>query len=65
MTHHADLLDTLAGIVPGSPLALARATREAATLNIAHSDEALFEGGSSLTRTERLHVAREVARASA
>ncbi|EPD6703096.1 alkylhydroperoxidase domain protein [Cronobacter dublinensis] len=62
MTHHADLLDTLAGIVPGSPLALARATREAATLNITQSYEALFEGDSSLTRAESLRLAREVAR---
>ncbi|EGT5659650.1 alkylhydroperoxidase domain protein [Cronobacter dublinensis subsp. dublinensis] len=62
MTHHADLLDTLAGIVPDSPLALARATREAATLNIAQSYEALFKGDSALTRAERLRLAREVAR---
>ncbi|EKM0362657.1 alkylhydroperoxidase domain protein [Cronobacter turicensis] len=62
MTRSPDLLDTLADIAPGSPLALARATRDAATLNIARSHEALFSGASDLTRAERLHLAREVAR---
>lgn len=62
MTRSPDLLDTLADITPGSPLALARATRDAATLNIARSREALFNGASDLTRAERLHLAREVAR---
>lgn len=62
MTRSSDLLDTLADITPGSPLALARATRDAATLNIARSREALFNGASDLTRAERLHLAREVAR---
>ncbi|ELY2620701.1 alkylhydroperoxidase domain protein [Cronobacter malonaticus] len=62
MTRSPDLLDTLADIAPGSPLALARATRDAATQNTARSREALFNGASDLTRAERLHLAREVAR---
>ncbi len=35
MTRSPDLLDILADIAPGSPLALARATRDAATQNTA------------------------------
>ncbi|EPF16816.1 Uncharacterized protein conserved in bacteria [Cedecea davisae] len=60
---HQDLLERLADITPGSALAEARKTREAATAHAQGSYDALFGelSASGLTLAERLHLARRVA----
>ena len=59
----ADILDSLAGIAPGSPLAELRAKREAATRHTQGSYDALFgaTAATTVTRTERFAVALRVA----
>lgn len=60
-----DLLATLAEIEPGSPLAEARATRDAATLHAQGSYDALFNSNENLAEfplAERLALAQQIAR---
>ncbi|WP_336984850.1 alkylhydroperoxidase domain protein [Cedecea sp. USHLN005] len=60
---HSDLLNHLAGVIPGTALAEAREIRDAATAHAQGSYEALFGEASSsgLSLPERLHLARRVA----
>jgi len=59
----SDLLNQLAEVTPGTPLAEARETRNAATQHAEGSYQALFseDSISGLTLTERLHLAKRVA----
>ncbi len=60
-----DLLATLAEIEPGSALAQARETRDAATLHIQGSYNALFNSNTNLDEfplAERLALAQQIAR---
>lgn len=60
-----DLLATLAEIAPGSPLAEARETRDAATLHAQGSYDALFNSNEHLAEfplKERLALAQQIAR---
>lgn len=61
--HTYDLLDNLAGITPGSELAAARQTREAATRHIQGSYEALFSARAvqgRLTLAARFWLAAQI-----
>ncbi|MDB5413432.1 MAG: hypothetical protein JWR10_1767 [Rubritepida sp.] len=56
-----DVIDDLAGIMPGSPLDVLRALRPDVRASIQGSEVAIFKGESGLTMAERHAVALHVA----